>query len=161
MKVKEFIGLLDSNRGKEMKVAYLENQYVDTNYHLTEVKNVTFETTDCGGKTNDWTETHMQLWESPEEKGKSNYMTTDKILAIIQRVDGIRPLFGETELKFEYGNQHFNTGVMPVKDVRISENYLEVLLFEEKARCKANELCGVEIDKVEAEEPCCSSSACC
>ena len=82
MKVKEFIGLLDNNRGKEMKVAYLENQYVDTNYHLTEVKNVTFETTDCGGKTNDWTETHMQLWESPEEKGKSNYMTTDNVWTV-------------------------------------------------------------------------------
>jgi len=163
MKVNKFIGLLEANRGKQLRFQYLENEYVQPNYHLTEVKNVAYDTTDCGGKTNFWKETHMQLWENPAEEGKSDFMTTDKILAILERVDGIKPLWKETELKFEYGNSNFNTGVMPVQASKSSEIYLELLLFEEKARCKANDLCLTGKETEPLEEPCCSpsSSSCC
>jgi len=155
MKVNEFIELLEQNRSKELKFEYLEGKYVDASYHLTEVKNVTFETTDCGGKTNSWTETQMQLWEKPEEKGKSEFMSTDKILSILERVNKIRPLWQETELKFEYGNSEFNTGVMPALGTRSSDDYLVIVLFEEKARCKANDLCGYQEKETSVEQPCC------
>ncbi len=144
MKVNEFMELLKSHPGMELKFAYNNNKYVAANYHLTEVKNVTFDTTDCGGKANYWQETHMQLWENPSEAGKTKYMTTDKILSILNRVDSIKPLLRETELKFEYGNDRLNTGVMPVHSFRSSGSEFEVRLFEEAARCKANDVCAVE-----------------
>ena len=136
--------LLKSHPDLELKFAYDENKYVAANYHLTEVKNVTFDTTDCGGRTNFWQETHMQLLESPSEAGKTKYMTTDKILSILNRVDSIKPLWRDTELKFEYGNDQLNTGVMPVHSYQSSESEFEVRLFEEAARCKANDVCTVE-----------------
>ena len=145
MKVKDFIKMLESHPGKELKFAYDKDKYVAPNYHLTEVKNVTFDTTDCGGKTNHWQETHMQLWENPSEIGKRDYMTTDKIVSILNRVDGIKSLWRETELKFEYGNHELNTGVMPVHSSRFTESEFEVLLFEEAARCKANDVCSIEV----------------
>ena len=163
MTVNEFIRLLEENRGKQLRFQYRENTYVKPNYHLTEVKNVSFDTTDCGGSTNSWRETQMQLWENPAEEGKSVYMTTDKILSILERVNGIKPLWTETELKFEYGNAGFNTGVMPVKASVTSGKYLDFLLFEEEARCKANDLCLVEGPAESTEELCCSSTStsCC
>ena len=143
MKVRQFLEVLESHKGKELIFGYAQDQYVGANYHLTEVKNVQFDTTDCGGKTNFWEETHLQLWESPSELGKRDYMTTDKILSILNRVDGIKPLKAETELKLEYGNAAFATSVMPVNDIEFEVDKVVVSLYAEATRCKANDVCGV------------------
>ena len=134
-------------------------------YHLTEVKNVSFDSTDCGGQTDSWSETHMQLWEDPSPRSKSaaeksEYLTTDKILSILDRVNDINPLRTQTELKFEYGNEDFNTGVMPVRGSRVTDTYLEILLFEQKADCKAKDACGTEEKNAVMTESCCEPSCC-
>jgi hypothetical protein len=123
------------------------------------VKNVVFDTTDCGGKRNTWEETQFQLWENPEEAGKIDYMTTDKILSILDKVDSINPLKKSTALKIEYGNEGFNTGVMPVEDIEIHQKEVIVKLFEEVARCKASDACG--IPEEEKKEACCAEDICC
>ncbi len=158
MKVKEFIKVLEQNTGKELLFAYTRDQFAGANYHLTEVKNVTFDTTDCGGKTNYWEETHFQLWESPKELGKRSYMTTDKILAILRRVDGIKPIRQETELKIEYGNVDFPTSVMPVDKIDKDERRVYVNLFSEATRCKANDVCELTALEVQGEK---EAAACC
>ena len=153
MKVAEFIEVLEQNKHKELLFSYAQDKLVGANYHLTEVKNVQFDTTDCGGKTNFWEETHFQLWESPSELGKRNYMTTDKILSILTRVNSIKALKTDTEVKMEYGNEAFTTSVMPVKHIEIDEKRVYVSLFSEATRCKANDVCGLsEVDR-DAESP--------
>ncbi len=107
----------------------------------------------------------MQLWEDPSAMGrsaagKSEFMTTDKILSILDRVNEIKPLWTQTELKFEYGNENFNTGVMPVRGSRVTDTYLEILLFEEKADCKAKDACRIEEKSSEKTESCCEPSCC-
>jgi hypothetical protein len=92
----EFIQLLTSNPNKELLFEYQPNNFAGANYHLTEIKKVHFDTVDCGGNPNEWHETQMQIWESPNEIGKTNYMTTDKILAIFQKVDSIKLLDYDT-----------------------------------------------------------------
>ena len=160
MKVNEFINVLNQHQGKELLFSYQPEKLVGANYHLTEVKNVQFDTTDCGGKTNFWEETHFQLWESPEELNKRTYMTTDKILSILKRVDGIKAIKMDTELKLEYGNEEFTTAVMPVGDLQWDEKRLYVELFSEKTRCKAQDECSIA-EKVKEEEACCTTSNCC
>lgn len=150
MKVNEFIKLLEEQKGKELLFAYSNDKLVRANYHLTEVKNVQFDTTDCGGKRNFWEETHFQLWENPQEMDKKRYMLTDKILSILNRVDGINPLMKSTIVKIEYGNEGFNTAVMPIEGVEVGEKTVVIKLFEEEARCKANDACG--ISESEGEE---------
>ena len=158
MKVKEFIKVLEQNKGKELLFNYARDQFVGANYHLTEVKNVKFDTTDCGGKTNYWEETHFQLWESPKELEKRTYMTTDKILAILKRVDGIKPIIEDTELKIEYGNMNFSNSVMPVDKIDKDERRLYVSLFSEATRCKANDVCELTAVGSDAEK---TAAACC
>lgn len=160
MKVSEFIKFLEQNENKELLFSYAKGKLVGANYHLTEVKNVQFDTTDCGGKTNFWEETHFQLWESPSELGKRTYMTTDKIVSILNRVDGIKPLKKETELKLEYGNDSFSTSVMPVKNIEWDETRVYVYLYAEATRCKADEECCLE-PLEEQKEACCSPADCC
>lgn len=153
MKVSEFVEILEQQKNKELLFSYAKDQYVGANYHLTEVKNVQFDTTDCGGMTNFWEETHLQLWESPSELGKQDYMTTDKILSILRKVDGIKPLKPETDLKLEYGNEKFTTAVMPVSDIEFQENRLIVSLYSELTQCKANDVCGYSAVDRDAESP--------
>lgn len=161
MKVNEFIEVLEQNRNKELLFSYAQDKLVGANYHLTEVKNVQFDTTDCGGKTNFWEETHFQLWESPTELGKRTYMTTDKILSIVKRVDGIKAIKTDTELKMEYGNDSFATSVMPVKQIDFDDNRVYVNLFAEATRCKANDACNIPLEQ-EVKEACCEpASNCC
>jgi len=161
MKVSEFIEMLEQHKNKELLFSYATDKLVGANYHLTEVKNVQFDTTDCGGKTNFWEETHFQLWESPSELGKRNYMTTDKILSILNRVNGIKALKTDTELKMEYGNESFSTSVMPVKHIDFDEKRVSVYLFSEATRCKANDECNIPLEQ-EVKEACCTpASNCC
>ena len=44
MKVNDFITILEEQKGKELIFAYAENKMVGANYHLTEVKNVQYDT---------------------------------------------------------------------------------------------------------------------
>ncbi len=157
MKTKEFISVLKDNKNKALLFEYVENQFAGTNYHLTEVKNVTFETVDCGGNTNDWKETQIQVWESPSEVGKEYYLTTDKASDILERVNGIRPLWLETEVKVEFGNAKFHISILSIGSVISESDKLIVKLFTDKTGCKAPDICEVN----EEEEVCCSGSSCC
>lgn len=168
MKTKEFISKLNENKNKALLFEYAKSKYAGTNYHLTEIKNVQFNSVDCGGNSNNWKETHLQLWESPSEIGKENYMTVDKIIQIIERVDSINPLWQETAIKVEYGNDEFHTSIMNIDEFEIKNNQLIVKLFSEKTLCKAPSTCGVEEDSCnETEEvevatsSCCEGSSCC
>lgn len=163
MKTRELLNVLKENDQKALLFEYKENKFAGTNYHLTEVKNVTFETVDCGGKVNDWKESHIQLWESPTEVGKEYYITTDKALAILERVNSISPLWLETEVKVEFGNAEFHTSVLSIDSIVSDDNKMIVKLFANKTQCKAQETCGVLVEETVEDNSgsCAPGSGCC
>ncbi len=161
MQTKKFISLLENNLGKELLFEYANDKFVGANYHLTEVKNVFFDAVDCGGRSDSWKETQVQLWESPKEIGKINFMTVDKILSILKKVDGIKAFEMETPIKIEYGNADFHTSVMDIDDVITLSEKLIVKLFSQATLCKANDNCGISQKAVVKEESCCTEVACC
>ena len=163
MKTKELLAVLKENRNKELLFEYSKDKHAGTNYHLTEVKNVTFDTVDCGGISNNWKETHLQLWESPREIGKAEYMTVDKVIDILERVNSIKRLWLETDVKIEFGNVDFHTSVMSIKGIQSESNRLTVKLFTDVTGCKAAEVCGIpEVKNASVkEEACCSGTKCC
>jgi len=161
MKTKEFISLLENNLGKELLFEYTNDKFAGANYHLTEVKNVFFDTVDCGGRSDSWNETHLQLWESPKETDKTNFMTVDKILSILKKVDSIKALKIETPIKIEYGNADFHTSVMNIDHVSSQSAKLIVKLFSQETLCKANDNCGITYKTEVKEESCCTEVGCC
>ncbi len=163
MKTNEFLNLLENNPNKELVFEYEVGKLIGANYHLTEVKNVTFNTVDCGGNTNHWKETQIQLWESPSEIGKTDYLTTNKALSILNRVNSIKPLLLSTEIKVEFGNDHFHTSVLKIANFSKNAERLIIQLFEEKTLCKAPDTRVVE-DVSETTSSCCGTektSTCC
>lgn len=164
MKTQEFFNLLGQHSNKELVFEYAPNQLVGANYHITEVKHITVDSVDCGAQTDAWKETIVQLWESPKEKDKRDYMTVSKAESILNKVGSMKPYVLDAEIKFEYSNANFHTAQLFVNDFKTLDNQLIIKLAVDKTKCKANELCGIpEVEQVlEEAEACCSpSGGCC
>ena len=164
MKTQEFLNLLEQHKDKVLVFEYLPKAFVGANYHITEVKHVHIDSVDCGTGTDAWKETLIQLWESPSETDKTDYMTVMKALGILKKVGRIRPYTADAELKIEYGNTWFHTAQLCIQDYSFENKQLVFKLQVEKTDCKAKETCGIaepaEI-KAQKAEPCCSPDGNC
>lgn len=165
MKTQELFNVLETNQDKSLLFEYAPNLLVGANYHITEVKHITIDAVDCGSQTDAWNETIIQLWESPEELGKTEYMTVYKAMAILKKVGEMKAYDFDAEVKFEYSNATFHTAQLFVNDFEIRNNNLIIKLAVEKTDCKAKELCGTpetKSDVADNDEPCCSpATGCC
>jgi len=162
MKTDEFLSLLEGNHNKSLLFEYKAGQFVAPNYHITEVKNITIDSVDCGAGTDFWKETIIQLWESPQEKDTREYMSAKKALGILKKVDSIKSMEGNTEVKFEYCNADFHTAQLFVNDYEIRNDQLILNLNVEKTDCKAKDTCGVSKEVNTKEEACCApGGGCC
>ncbi len=166
MKTQEFLNLLEEHSNKSLLFEYTPGKLVDTNYHITEVKHITIDSVDCGSQTDAWKETIIQLWESPLEKGKSEYMSALKALGILKKVGQMKPYTTDAEVKIEYSNSSFHTAQLFVNDFEIQDKHLIFKLAIQKTDCKAKQICGVPekivniAEKiVEKTEACCEFSA--
>src|SRR5438093_10841341 len=115
MKTTEFISTLSAAPGNRLIFADLDGRAVHGGYHLTELKAAQFETVDCGGQTNRWQETIVQLWVPPHADG--DYMTAAKFLKIFEKVQGMIPLNLDTEVRIEYGDENFFPSTYQVPSV--------------------------------------------
>lgn len=169
MKTQELFAILEKHQDKSLMFEYTPNAFVAANYHITEVKHVRIDAVDCGSQTDAWNETIIQLWESPLEIGKTDYMTVYKALAILKKVGKMKPYDLGSEIKFEYSNSAFHTAQLFVEDYTIDNQKLVFKLAIKKTDCKAKELCGVPEavvniaeNIVEKASSCCTpESGCC
>ena len=158
----EFLNLLQDHKDKSLLFEYLPGQFVPANYHITEVKNLTIDSVDCGAGTDSWKETIIQLWESPTEIGKTEFMSAYKALGILNKVDKMRAMERDAELKFEYSNEGFHTAQLFVDDFTWNDQKLVIKLSIKKTDCKAKETCGVPVDnREELTNSCAPGSGCC
>ena len=151
MKLQQFIKYLEQATSKEL-IFKINEMTVPLDYHITEIKDATFKTVDCGGKKDQWRETIIQLWNS-ENTTTKRAMTADKALSIINKVNAITPLSDEDAINFEY-RQKMNgtTAIYAIAEVQILENSLIVQLGNIPTQCKAVE---------RSQKDCCGSSSCC
>ena len=156
MKSIEFLNLLSEHPNRELLFEYQKGSYVAANYHITEVKNTQIKSVDCGGRSDAWNETIIQLWESPKEIGKTEYMRSDKALSILNRVDHIHAVDKNARVLFEYSNDQFHKANLEIHNVELTSDKVIIQLFVPQTDCKAKVL-----DTTPREEACCSGPACC
>ncbi|AOW20971.1 DUF6428 family protein [Urechidicola croceus] len=164
MKTQEFLSIINDNKDKALLFEYSPNLLVGTNYHITEVKHISIDSVDCGAQTDSWKETIIQLWESPSELGKTEYMSAFKALGILNKVAKMKSYNLESEIKIEYGNTHFHTAQLYVQGFVIKENNLIFKLSVAKTDCKAKEICGIPETNEEtliSQVSCSPNSGCC
>jgi len=164
MKTNEFLTLLKEHSNKSLLFEYKTGHLVGANYHITEIKNITIDSVDCGARPDFWKETIIQLWESPKEKDKREYMSAFKALGILNKVDSIKPMEKEVEVKFEYSNADFHTAQLFVNDFEVNGDNLIMKLGVEQTDCKAKDECGIPMEvgvDAQAENSCAPGSGCC
>ncbi len=158
MKTSEFISALRTAPTNQLKFFDLKGQAVHCGYHLTELKAASFETVDCGGQTNRWHETIVQLWVPP---GPANVcMTAAKFLKIFDKVRGMIPLNLDAEIRVEYGDENLFPSTYHVRSVTRHEKATHVLLEPPATSCRARDRRAAP---AQATEPSCAAKtqSCC
>lgn len=157
-----------AHTGQNLRFQYTENDFVDTSYHLTEIKQASINSVDCGGKFNAWTEIILQLWE-PENQTGGGAMSVAKAVSIINLVEASLPLHPNAEVKIEFGNSAFEMRQMLPFEMHSENNILTVKLISGQTGCKAidrGETCGkpkvalAELN-TNANAACAPGSGCC
>jgi hypothetical protein len=149
----EFKSTLAQNPDLHLQFQYEEGKFVDSSYHITEIKQAPIVSVDCGGVMNNWTEIIVQLWE-PSVTEADRSMKVGKALKIVNLVEKTLPLDPDATVKIEFGNSKFDTRQMyPGEFVADSETFT-VNLVPDFTQCKAltrNQSCGTS----SAEASCC------
>ncbi|MDC7994794.1 DUF6428 family protein [Altibacter sp. HG106] len=162
MKTNDFMTLLAEHPNHALRFQYQPGHWVGANYHLTEVKHLQIDSVDCGAGTDSWNETVLQLWESPSEEEKTEFMSTAKFYSILARVHQMRPIDGSSEVKIEYGNDQFHTAQLFIHSVETGTQHMDVILGVQPVACKAEEACGIPASAAPATENACApGSGCC
>lgn len=157
MKTSKFLKALADNPNMPLYFEYQDGKYTRPDYHITEVKNVSYDTVDCGGVRNQWTETIVQLWED-SMPDLNHSVDTTKALKIFDVVEKARPTFKDVEVKFEYGNAGFHTTVMQVDSIEVTDKVV-VKLLTENTTCKAKDRA---LTVAERDAACCTpGGGCC
>ena len=159
--LKEFIDALSANKDKELLFEYAPGLLVGANYHITEVKSAHIDSVDCGGVADSWDETVIQLWESPEEIGKKDYMKVTKALQKLQIVSKVKAFKMNSKVKIKYSNSQFHTANLDVKSVIVKDDQLIFSLHVLSTDCKAKELCGIQVIAEGEGASCAPGSGCC
>ncbi|GHG26587.1 hypothetical protein CBQ26_01570 [Deinococcus indicus] len=138
---------------------------VPAGYHVTEVKAVTIEAMDCGGRANLWRETVIQLMNGTAAEAQAGFMTNRKFLAIYDRVVRHIPVRDGAELRFEYGNDRAPALQYHVSHLESRPERLIMHLRTPGVQCKAGELCGLpapdSTDAPDITDACEPGSGCC
>ena len=158
MKTSEFISALRAAPTNQLIFVDLKGHAVHYGYHLTELKAASFETVDCGGQTNRWHETIVQLWVPPDPANVC--MTAAKFLKIFDKVRGMIPLNLDAEIRVEYGDQNLFPSAYHVRSVSRIENATHVLLEPPATTCKARDRRAAQSHTTDS---CCTAKAqsCC
>jgi hypothetical protein len=155
MTTNEFISALRNTPENELIFVNDAGHAIHAGYHLTEVKAAHFDTVDCGGQTNRWNETVVQLWVPVNAEDEEGYMTTRKFLSIFDRVTTMIPLDLGAELRVEYGDRNFFPLLYHVETVTSENGTTHVSLRPPQATCKARDR------RRQVEAGACCEAACC
>jgi hypothetical protein len=146
---------LKASHNLALQFQYATDQFVHASYHITEIKQATVTSVDCGGVMNAWTEVIVQLWE-PAHEQTSETMKVSKAWSIIELVEKTLPLNPNGIVKIEFGNAKFDTRQMLPAAITIDGGNLIVDLRADTVQCKAIERggsCGTDANGDECCAP--------
>lgn len=135
MKTSEFLNLLQENPELGLEFEVESGQFVKPTFHITEVKNVTIESVDCGGNPDSYKQTIVQLMVNPLEEMRRPW-TAKKALDIFNKVEKLKPINQDAEIFFEYGDEKIRTSNFSVEDVLFADGHIRLELFAKPTVCK-------------------------
>ena len=150
---KTFKDTLTQHPELDLQFKYAADKLVDTSYHITEIKQASITSVDCGGVMNAWTEVIVQLWV-PANEQQLRAMKVKKALSIVDLVEKKLLLNPNGIVKIEFGNSEFDTRQMFPNEITVDGENLIIDLRPDTVQCKAisrGGSCGTD----EEGEDCC------
>lgn len=146
------LGGLHANGEKALIFTY-EGRDVLPGYHVTEVKDGTFQGLDCDAHPESWRETFIQLWDVPSDDGSTS-MPVSRFLAIMLKVSDHVPFDPTAKLTFEVSDGMGAIQLFRAETIEAGDNDVRVELSRRPASCKPRDR-WLEQQKANA---CCESS---
>jgi len=139
MTTQAFFDLIAKHPKKEFFFEYEAGEFVNIAYHITEIKNMTIESVDCGGNPDTYHQTAIQLWWNGTEK-KEKAMTGEKVAKILNIVDKVKPIKRDTELFIEWGFGDLRTSNYQINEVDEQEDKIILKMYVKAPVCKPLEM---------------------
>ncbi|MFT5706813.1 MAG: hypothetical protein ACI9ES_001100 [Oceanospirillaceae bacterium] len=143
MKVQNFLNTLKLNPGKELSYRFKGSFTVAPHTHITEIKQQSIRSVDCGGKQNAWSETVMQWWAAASEDDGHRVSST-KVLEIFDRVNQVSSIDMNTELLLEYADKTLGVAYYMLNLSSIDNDTIYFELIGGQTQCKASSTCGTK-----------------
>lgn len=140
MLVSEFTKIVRENESLPMLFQHNDGEVVGGGYHVTEIKNVSVETIDCGNSIHDWKEVVVQVWLPEGAKESDPHMSAGKFMKIWDTVDHRLALVQDAEIKIEYGDERFITANYQVGGLKQTSEGLVVDMQPQQTLCKPREI---------------------
>ncbi len=158
MQVKEFLQKVQSHSDLPVLFEYGTSQVVQGGYHVTEIKNASFETIDCGNSLHTWKEVVVQLWVPEEAQADDPWMPASKFMKIWSIVDERLALYQDAEVRIEYGDGTHLTANYHVDNIVATEDGLVVQMAPPRTMCKPREILiePNEMSAAAVAESCCT-----
>ena len=135
MKTSEFLNILRENPGLGLEFEIENGCFIKPTFHITEVKNVSIESVDCGANPDSYKQTIVQLMVNPAEAMRKPW-TAKKALNIFDKVETLKPIDQDAEIFFEYGDQEIRTSNFSVEDVLFADGHIRLELYAKPTVCK-------------------------
>ncbi|MEM8861282.1 MAG: DUF6428 family protein [Chloroflexota bacterium] len=160
MLVSEFLDLIKNQENQPMLFEYAPGRVVQGGYHVTEIKNSTYETIDCGNSLHTWKEVVVQLWVPEEAKESDPWMPSTKFMKIWDVVDSRLSLFRDAEIRIEFGDAQNLTSNYHIDGLVQTEDGLVVQMAPPRTMCKPREILiePNEMSAAAVNESCCAPS---
>lgn len=157
MQVKEFLQKIKTQADQPLLFELGAGQVVQGGYHVTEIKNASYETIDCGNSLHTWKEVVLQLWVPEEAQAGDPWMPTSKFAKIWDVVDSRLSLHQDAEIRIEYGDATHLTSNYHVDGVVANEDGLVVQMAPPRTMCKPREIliAANEMSATAVAESCC------
>lgn len=138
MNTQELLYILETEKGKSLKFKLPDGIDITGDLHITEVKNYTVNSVDCGSRASTFDETVIQLWVNDLSDRDPNW-TTDKAIGIINKVGKIQDYSPDGEVFIEYGDANYPTIKYSVSEFEVTSNELIIRLYSKPTMCKPRE----------------------
>ncbi|MEQ6119763.1 DUF6428 family protein [Reichenbachiella sp. MALMAid0571] len=135
MKTQEFTTLLENHSTSRLQFEIEKGKFILPTYHITEIKNATVNSVDCGGNPDTYNQTIVQLLINPNEKIRKPW-TSQKALSIFEKVHSKSPIKSDAEIFFEYGDSTIRTSHFSIRNVEEHDGTINVQLFVKPTVCK-------------------------
>lgn len=125
---------LEPHSTKSLVLEYAGRK-IQSGYHVTEVKAGSFITLDCGGNSDQWRETILQVEDIASQDGR-DFMTVEKFRKILDQVAMKIEIDWDARLTFEVGPPDTPMQVFDVHALEFGTDHVLLRLASRPAICK-------------------------